>query len=42
MVAKLPYTVEDGLLYSVQEDGSYWLYVLKSLRKDIFQLIHDD
>ncbi|KAJ9490152.1 hypothetical protein VN97_g3108 [Penicillium thymicola] len=28
MVAKLPYTVEDGLLYSVQDDGSHWLCTL--------------
>ncbi|KAJ5398776.1 hypothetical protein N7465_009265 [Penicillium sp. CMV-2018d] len=25
LIAKLPYVVEDDMLYSVQEDGSHWL-----------------
>lgn len=40
--ANLPYTVQNGFLYSTQEDGDQWLCIPRALAPDIFRLIHDD
>ncbi|KAJ5977041.1 hypothetical protein N7501_000383 [Penicillium viridicatum] len=42
VTASLPYIMEDGFLYSVQDDGSHWLCIPRSLAKDIFELVHDN
>ena len=42
MTPTLPYLIEDGFLYSVQDDGSHWLCIPTALAKDIFQLVHDE
>ena len=39
---KIPYSIDDGLLYSTQEDGTKWLCLPRATMKEVFRLIHDE
>jgi dUTPase len=39
---RLPYEVDDGLLYSKQADGDFWLCVPDSIKSEIFEMAHGD
>ena len=40
MAARLPYEMEDGLLYQTHKDGSCSLCLPRSFTKEIFKLVH--
>jgi len=39
---RLPYDIDDGLLYSKQADGDFWLCIPDSIKEEIFEIAHGE